>query len=140
VARHGKAKLGKIAWHPREVNGDKEFPLMLAHGRVLAQPARPMKVKLADKLNVIDRAEEFVLNPADAELLELKELARVAVVTASGERYPGVIRLSDDVLSGVISLTTLFGELATSIDASDRPDRMNHVPRLYPVAAKIETG
>ncbi|MEE8517804.1 MAG: molybdopterin-dependent oxidoreductase, partial [Dehalococcoidia bacterium] len=136
--RYGKAKLGQLVWHAREANEDKEFPLVLAHGRVLAQPARPMKVTLADKLNVIDRAEELVLNPADAERLNLKELSRVTAVTALGDRHPGVVRVSDDVLPGMVSLTTLFGELAADIDRSDRPDRMNHVPRLYPVPVKIE--
>ena len=70
--RHGKATLQPVAWHPRSER-DKQFPLMLAHGRVLVEPGRKPNVTVEGKRNRVQREERFVLNPADAAAAKLGE-------------------------------------------------------------------
>ncbi len=134
--RHGKARLQPVAWHPRPAVGT-EFPLMLAHGRVLIEPGRKPNVTVVGKRNRVEREERFVLNPADAAAANLNEGDAAAVTTADGVERRGTVVLSDAVPAGMASLTTLFGELAVEVDASDRPDPMNHIPRLNAVPVRI---
>ncbi len=134
--RHGKAQLQPVAWHPRPQR-DAQFPLMLAHGRVLAQHERKPNVVVVGKRNRIEREEQLVLNPADAAAAGLGEGAMAVVATERGAEHRGVVAVSDAVPPGVVSLTTLFGELAVEVDASERPDPMNHIPRLNAAPARI---
>ncbi|MCY4448183.1 MAG: molybdopterin-dependent oxidoreductase [Chloroflexi bacterium] len=134
--RHGKAQLQPVAWHPRPTAG-AEFPLMLAHGRVLLEPGRKPNVTVVGKRNRVEREERFVLNPADAAAARLGEGDAASVTTADGSERRGVVALSDAVPAGVVSLTTLFGELAVEVDSSDRPDPMNHIARLNAVPVRI---
>ena len=60
------------------------------------------------------------------------------VTTDTGHVHRGSVVLSDGVPEGVVSLTTLFGELAVQVDSSERPDPMNHIPRLNASPVKIE--
>ncbi len=135
--RHGKARLQPVAWHPRPAV-DPQYPLMLAHGRVLIEPGRKPNVTVVGKRNRVEREERFVLNPADAAAAKLGEGDAASVTTADGAERRGVVALSDAVPAGVVSLTTLFGELAVEVDASDRPDPMNHIARLNAVPVRIE--
>ena len=134
--RHGKAQLQPVAWHPRPAVG-AEFPLMLAHGRVLLEPGRKPNVTVVGKRNRVEREERFVLNPADAAAARLGEGDAASVTTADGSERRGVVALSEAVPAGVVSLTTLFGELAVEVDSSDRPDPMNHIARLNAVPVRI---
>ena len=134
--RHGKAQLQPVAWHPRPQR-DAQFPLMLAHGRVLAQHERKPNVVVVGKRNRIEREEQLVLNPDDAAAAGLADGRRAVVVAERGAEHRGVVAVSDAVPPGVVSLTTLFGELAVEVDASERPDPMNHIPRLNAAPARI---
>ena len=134
--RHGKARLQPVAWHPRPAP-DAEFPLMLAHGRVLLEPGRKPNVTVEGKRNRVEREERLVLNPADAAAANLAEGDAASATAADGAERRGTVALSDAVPAGVVSLTTLFGELAVEVDASDRPDPMNHIPRLNAAPVRI---
>ena len=136
--RHGKARLGELPWRERPTHDDARFPLLLAHGRVLAQPGRPAEVAEDGGRNRIERDEELVLNPADAERSGLEDGQRAAVTGAAGTIRRGIVRVSEGVLPGVVSLTTLFGELAVGVDASEHPQAMNHIPRLDAAPVRIE--
>ena len=134
--RHGKAALQPVAWHPRPAR-DSQFPMMLAHGRVLIQPGRKPEVVSDGKRNRVEREELLVLNPADAAAVGLVDGQQAVVVTEQGFEKRGMVAASDIVPAGVVSLTTLFGELAVEVDSSDRPDPMNHIPRLNAAPARI---
>ena len=135
--RHGKAMLQPVAWHPRPAR-ESRFPLMLAHGRVLVQPGRKPDVVVEGKRNRLQQEAEFVLNPADAATAGLGDGQAAILTTDAGSQKQGRVMLADAVPEGVVSLTTLFGELAVETDASDRPDPMNHIPRLNAAPARIE--
>ena len=136
--RHGKARLGELTWRERPTHDDARFPLLLAHGRVLAQPGRPAEVAADGGRNRIERDEELVLSPADAEAAGLGDGQRAVATTTGGATRRGIVRVSEGVLPGVVSLTTLFGELAVGLDASEHPQAMNHIPRLNAAPVRIE--
>jgi predicted molibdopterin-dependent oxidoreductase YjgC len=127
--RYGKAKLGVLSWGERPAPSD-ELPLMLVHGRVLAEKGRPADVVEENGRNHVGRTEELLLHPDDAERLGIEDGQLIRAADRDGHVAEGVARLTDDVLLGVVSLTTLFGELATKVEESDAPDAMNHLPRL----------
>ena len=135
--RNGKATLGTLAWAERPA-APRRFPLTLVHGRVLVQEGRGAEVADEDGSNRITRTEELVLHPDDAQQAGLEEREAVTATTADGRKLSGVVRISEDVLPGVVSLTTLFGALATEIQASPDPDPMNHLPRLNAAPVRVE--
>ena len=134
----GKARLGVLSWQERPRHQDTRFPLLLAQGRVLAQPDRSMEIVRTDGLNRIERLEFLVMTQEDAERSGVREGQTVRAVTPSGPRVQGMVRLSSSALPGVVSLTTLFGDLALALDASEHPDPMNHVPRLEVAPVRLE--
>ena len=136
VLRYGKARLQPVAWHPRP-RRSAEFPLALAHGRVLIQPGRKPDVVAEGKRNRVSREERLVLHPADAAAGGLREGDSAVAVTEAGQERRGNVEISDAAPEGVISLTTLFGALAVEVDSSDRPDPMNHIERLNAAPARI---
>ncbi|MEX2599040.1 MAG: molybdopterin-dependent oxidoreductase [Dehalococcoidia bacterium] len=125
-----KARLREVSWGGQRVSANSDFPLLLAHGRVLVQAERETSVITKGKLNHLQREEALVLNPADAKKLRLSEGQGAEVTSASGLKRQGTVVLSDTVPVGVISLTTLFGEHATAIEEAGRADPMNHLPHL----------
>ena len=125
-------------WRERPKHDDANFPLLLAHGRVLAQTSHPLEVVSDGGANHIRRTEELLVHPADMTRLGLADGQAVRAVTERGVRLSGVVRASEDTHPGVVSVTTLFGELASALDASEHPDPMNHVPRLEAAAVRIE--
>lgn len=138
--RHGKARLGAIAWSERPVTSTVAQPFLLAHGRVLIQAGRDAEVTSDGNRNRVGRTEEFLLNTADAQKLGVEDGQPVMATSADGWSLTGTARVTDDVLPGVASLTTLFGEMATDIESTEGPDAMNHVPRLRTVGVRIETA
>ena len=135
----GKVRLGPLSWVPVPRHESQEFPFLLAHGRVLAQPTHPVEVVRDGRLNQVRRDEYLVVHPEDALRQGLQEGQAARVVTQSGGRaVSGTVRLWDGAHRGVLALTTLFGEMAVELDNSEHPDPMNHVPRLHVVPVRLE--
>jgi anaerobic selenocysteine-containing dehydrogenase len=97
-----------------------------------------MKIKDDGELNQIERDEQIVVHPTDAARLGLLDAQPVRAVTSRGVTLTGVVSIAESVLPGVVSATTLFGELALAIDASEHPDPVNHIPRLETAPVRIE--
>ena len=112
--------------------------MMRAHGRVLIQPTRkPNIVTDSNGSNTIEREEQFQINPVDAKLLNLRNGQNATIETFDGVTKHGVISYGDSIPTGVISLTTLFGELAVEVDSSTIPDPVNHIKRMNAIPSKI---
>ena len=135
--REGRAQLGLLAWTERPPN-PSEFPLTLAHGRVLAQQGREAAIAEEGGVNRITRDEQLVIHSIDATELEIEDGNAIVAVTDTGKRHFGVAKISDTVFPGMIALTTLFGALASEIQASTSPDPMNHLPRLAAERVRVE--
>ena len=167
---HGKAHVAALTWREQPQHEDTEFPLLLAHGRVLVQPEQAMDVVQVERApkrhpvvalpmavgagagqpqeaplatghglrNRIEREEHLVLTAADAQKAGVSDGQHVKAVTRTGKEIAAVVQVSPEGLRGVVSVTTLFGELASEMDASVHPDAMNHVPRLEVEPVRLE--
>ena len=114
---------------------DSDYPMVLAHGRVLHQPNREMEIVRIDGKNAIERDESIQVHPADAAELGIRQGDWVEALSARG-RLAGVADLSG-TQRGVVSITTLFGDLVTGLARSPLPDPMLHTPTLPLVPVRL---
>ncbi|MBI4200653.1 MAG: molybdopterin-dependent oxidoreductase [Chloroflexi bacterium] len=130
---HGRARLRPLPPpRPREAE-----PLLLVPGRVLAQEDREMEVAQADGVNQVRRDEWVELHPEDAAARGISPGDLVEVLSGR-QRLRGIAVLREGAHRGVVSVTTLFGELATRLQASEAPDPMASVPGLVIAPARME--
>ncbi len=129
-----KLTVMKLSEPPAHDNAD--YPFLLARGRVLHQPGRDLQIESVDSRNSLKRDEVIELHEEDARELGVSEGEWVEVVHSQG-RIRGVVRLFNP-RRGLISTTSLFGELITEIEASESPDPMMNVPGLPLTPARIE--
>ena len=111
------------------VSLDRES-LTLLPGRVLHQPERDMEVVRRGQMNYSKREETVHLHESDAEVLAIKQGDRVRVRAGDGgEVVTGTARL-DLPHRGMVSVTTLFAEVASRMQDDDIPDPAPRVPGL----------
>ena len=111
-----------------ETPEDSEHPSVLVPGRVLQQNRRDMEI-IQGKRNRIQRQELVELNSADAAAWAIVEGDEVEVHTQGGN-LTGHARVVDSVPTGVVSVTSLFGQLAVDLQDSQDPDPASKVPGL----------
>ncbi len=121
---------------PRPQVSLKEFPLLYAPGRVLAQPQREVEVIRSGRRNAISREEAIEIHPEDAKGLGINAGDPIEVVTPL-QRVRGLARLTAP-LKGVVNATFLFGGLASEIDQSGELDPMLKIPGLHVVPSRLE--
>ena len=123
-----KLKLAPMSMGDVPVHEDDEYPLMLAHGRVLHQPDEDMEIIQINGRNAIQRDETIMLHPEDAAQLGIEEGDWVEAISGRG-RAAGIADLTGPQ-RGLVSITTLFGDLITGLVQSEDPDPMLNVPTL----------
>ena len=111
------------------------FGLWFAPGRVLLQQHRDIEI-VKGKRNRINREEWVDVNPDDAAYLDLPEGAKVAVQTADGQ-LPGVARFNPSLPRGMVASTSLFGQLAIDMEASEEFDPAPMLPGLEVQPARL---
>lgn len=131
-----KAILAVPKLFPRPPISLKEFPLLYAPGRVLAQPHRELEVIRGGSRNAISREEAIEIHPEDAKQLGINSGDEVEVITPL-QRVRGLARLTAP-LKGVVSATFLFGSLASEIDQSGELDPMLKIPGLNVLPSRLE--
>ena len=114
----------------------REFPLLYAPGRVLAQPDEDVAVVQVNGQNALQRDEVVEMSVADAQAFGIADGDLLDVVTPLS-RVRGRARVNG-MMPGVVATTTLFGELATDMQASDAPDPALRVPGLDVMPARLE--
>ena len=134
----GKAQLQAVEYEPGALATNDEFSLLLAPGRVLHQPEREMEVVRGEGLNLIRRTEYLGMHPEDATALGVSHGNEVEVVTLAGERRPFTVEVQDAVHRGMVSTTTLFGQLVTELQASRDPLKMLKVQGLPLTPVRVE--
>jgi predicted molibdopterin-dependent oxidoreductase YjgC len=132
-----KAQLMPVAVSAAASRVSPAYPLLFAPGRVLAQQARDVSVERIGGVNHIQREERVEVHPADAAALGLRAGDLVEVVSAAG-RVRGAVEVRDGQHQGVVSMTTLFGEMATRLQASEDPDPMARAPLLAVQPVRLE--
>ena len=107
---------------------DQEYPVWFVPGRVLLQQEREMEV-IKGKRNRMHREEWAEINPADGADWAIEEGSKIELHTAAGLLL-GVARYTDSVPRGVVASTSLFGQLAIDLQASEEFDPASKVPGL----------
>ena len=130
-----KPKLAAMSLEVAEDHDDEEYPLLLAHGRVLHQPEEELEIIQINGRNAIRRDETVQLHPEDAADLGISAGEWVEAVSARG-RAAGIADLTGPQ-RGLVSITTLFGDLATDLAASDEPDPMLTAPTLPLIPVRV---
>ena len=95
-----------------------------------------MEIGKSGKRNVIERDEVVEIHPEDAQDLDIVEGEFVEVIS-SRDRLRAVARLTG-VHRGMMSYTSLFGDVATRLDASSEPDPIMNVEGLPLVNVRVE--
>ena len=131
-----KAKLSGIKLSDAPARDDKDYPFMLARGRVLHQPQRDVEIVKVNGRNTVVREEILEIHEEDARELGVAEGDWVEALTPKG-RIGGVARLSGPQRR-LISTSTLFGQMITELERSEMPDPMLKVPGLPLLPARLE--
>ena len=118
------------------VHDNAEYPFLLARGRVLHQPGREMELVIADDRYTIQRESVVEIHESDARERGISEGDRVEVLSPTSS-MSGIAHLSSPQ-QGLISTTSLFGELITELERSEAPDPMADVAGLPLIPARIE--
>ena len=104
-------------------------------GRVLLQSERENRV-VPGRLNRLVRDELVYLHPSYAGNESIEDGDPVAVETPRGT-WSGLARLDESIPPGMISVTTLFGQLAVDLQSSDEKNPMSKAPGLEILPARI---
>ncbi|NQW17784.1 MAG: molybdopterin-dependent oxidoreductase [Chloroflexi bacterium] len=120
---------------------DSEYPFTLAHGRVLHVPDHPVDVENRDGMNYISRDSYVHLHPNDASSAgisdgEMVELRSKPDQDGNTVTFIGYAKL-ESPHPGLISVTTLFGEVASAMQDSDDPDPAPRVRGLPLMAVSL---
>ena len=125
---NGRAEPLTPEFRAAETVTDTEYPVWYVPGRVLLQRERDMEVT-GDRLNRIVRDEWVQMNPADAVAWSIAEGDAVEVSTQRSH-LSGIAKPDASVPPGVVSVTTLFGQMAVELQASEAADPMSRTPTL----------
>ena len=130
-----RPKLAAMTLHEAPAHQDEDFPMLLAHGRVLHQPEEDLEIIQIDGRNAIRRDESLQIHSDDAADLGIEEGDWIEAVSLRG-RVAGVADLSGPQ-RGLVSITTLFGDLVTGLALSREPDPMMNVPTLPLIPVRL---
>lgn len=130
-----KAKFVVPDFQPDRHMHDDERPLTFVPGRVLLQMDRGIEI-IQGEQNTIQRDEILEMHPDDATPLGISEGDDVEIFVNS-HKFNAKALISDKIHRGTICSTSLFGQLATSIQSDSSPDPMANVPGLDIVPAKV---
>ena len=128
-------KLAPLSFKEAPDLHDDDYPMLLAHGRVLHQPDEDLDIVQIDGRNAIQRDEHIQMHPEDAAELGIHEGDWVEAHSARG-RTAGIADLSGPQ-RGLVSITTLFGDLITGLAQSPDPDPMLTVPTLPLIPVRL---
>jgi predicted molibdopterin-dependent oxidoreductase YjgC len=123
-----RPRLATMSLEAAPAHQDDEYPMLLAQGRVLHQPEEELEIIQIDGRNAIRRDETIQIHPEDASELGIQSGDWVEAMSDRG-RAAGIAELTGPQ-RGLVSITTLFGDLATALAQSDEPDPMLNAPTL----------
>ena len=130
-----KVALSPMAFVEPSSFGDERHPFALARGRVLNQPERAIGIQEVRGRNLIERDDVVEVHPDDAANLGIGDGDEVHVMYEGGGFY-GRARV-DGTQRGLLSVTTLFGQLITDVERDRSPDPMLKIDSLPLVPASI---
>ena len=130
-----KAEVETPQFRAAEASDDPDYPQWHVPGRVLLQQDREIEV-VKGKRNRIVSEVWMEINPTAAAGQGIEEGDEVELIT-TGHRLVGRARMTDSVPPGVVATTSLFGQLAVDLQASEEMDPASKVPGLDTLPARI---
>jgi predicted molibdopterin-dependent oxidoreductase YjgC len=130
-----KAEVETPQFRAAETPKDAEYPAWFVPGRVLLQHDRETEV-VKGKRNQIVQEALMDINPDDAAAWQIEEGDEVEV-SGPDLQMTGRARLIESVPVGVIAATSLFGQLAVDLQASEEMDPAARLPGLEILPAKV---
>jgi predicted molibdopterin-dependent oxidoreductase YjgC len=130
-----KPCLVEMELKPAPARDREEYPFLLAMGRVLHQPEREPEIETVRGRHRLSRKEIVEIHPSDARDLKVAEGEYVTIQHAGGT-LSGIASVHG-TQRGIISITTLFGELITALESSKAPDPMLKLPSLPLLPVKV---
>ncbi len=124
-----ETKLELVPLSSVKSNGSRNG-LVLAHGRVLSQPERPVGVVRHGQMNYLDRVEEVGIHREDARALSISRGDSVEITDENGSSLASGVAALNSPQPGLVSVTTLFGEVASEMQDSENPDPSPRIPGL----------
>lgn len=131
-----KAVLSPMVMTEPPKHENDEFPLLLALGRVLHQPNRETGIHSVNGRYEISRNDIIEIHEEDALNLGVSNGDFASVIFPQGQ-IKGVVQTTCPQ-KGLLSVTTLFGQLIVEVEQSKEPDLMLNLPGLPIVPARIE--
>ncbi len=124
--------------HPNFAAQPQRNGLLFAPGRVLHQPDRDITLVERNYLNAVERLEELEIHVEDAVAAGINEGD-----TLVAKDYAGSVLATGRAVLGqpqrsVVSITTLFAELATYMEECESPDPSPGVPKLSMKGVTLE--
>ena len=133
--RSNKIALSPMTFVEPAEDTNETYPFVLARGRVLNQPERPMEIQQVRGRNLIERDDVVEVHPDDAAALDIGEGDEVHVMHEDGAFY--AMASLNGTQRGMLSVTTLFGQMVTTIERDRSPDPMLKIEGLPLLRASI---
>ena len=112
------------------VDVSEQYPLIMVPGRVLYQDDRESELTKQGLNNVLHRKEIVEIHPDDAMTYKVQQGDEIELSDAQGWTRWFSVSVSESIVPGTVSVTTLFGEMATQLQSSKDPIKMLRAPRL----------
>ena len=115
-------------------------PLTFAPGRVLSQPERDVVVLKPGEMNTIEREQQIQVHADDANAAGLSEGSTIQVRSGDGHVLARGRAVFESPQTGLVGVTTLFGELATKMYDLETPDWSPLMPGLGYARVTLESA
>ena len=88
--------------------------------------------------NVLVRTEIADIHPDDATAYNVEQGHEIEISDARGWSRRFTVNINGSVVRGTVSVTTLFGEMATQLQSSKDPLKMLKAPRLNVLPVRLD--
>ena len=113
----------------------KDRPFLYAPGRILHDSSRKVMIEKSGKINKLKVDQVIEINPEDGHDIGVVEGDKVNLVTDNGD-IEGVVSLSGPH-KGLISSTSIFGEMMTDLSQDKDPRAISNFRRLNIITASV---
>lgn len=132
----GNGKFHAVEYKPPAEVTDKNYPLILTTGRVLAQYHTRTMTGRSEGIDLVTSNKLVEINPVDAEKYGLKDGDEVLVSTRRG-KLKTKAKITDDIIPGIIFIPFHFAHAAVNLLTNTALDPVAKIPELKVAAARI---
>lgn len=135
----GKGKFHAVEYKPPAEVTDKNYPLILTTGRILAQFHTRTMTGRAEGIDYVTSSKLVEINPADAEEYGVKDGEMIVVSTRRG-KLKAKAKVTENIIPGTIFIPFHFADAAANLLTNPAFDPIAKIPELKVAAARIESA